>query len=80
MYYIMSLTYFHKAQAKSPKQKNLDVIEYEKIRQKCVVCGNEGIFICGRCQYVKYCSRDCQLEDWHYHKTLCKNIEKENNI
>eukprot|EP01041_Mallomonas_annulata_P005880 gene5880-11876_t len=28
---------------------------------------------CGRCHSVYYCSRDCQLAHWPFHKGVCKN-------
>lgn len=34
-------------------------------------CCKEGKLRCSRCQDVWYCSADCQLEDWRYHKQKC---------
>lgn len=34
-------------------------------------CSNNGTLRCSRCQHVWYCSADCQLEDWRYHKPRC---------
>jgi hypothetical protein len=31
---------------------------------------------CGRCKTVSYCCRKHQREDWHTHKTICKEIQK----
>ena len=42
-------------------------------------CGNckkigEGFKKCGGCKKsIYYCSRECQKNDWKYHKTDCKN-------
>jgi hypothetical protein len=41
---------------------------------RCNVCHKGGKKTCGRCQRVKYCSRECQLKDWKNHKTHCKPV------
>jgi hypothetical protein len=45
---------------------------------ECCVCGRDkarngtsGLLICGRCRRIKYCSRECQREDWKEHKKWC---------
>jgi hypothetical protein len=30
--------------------------------------------LCGRCRNQKYCSKECQVEDWNVHKKMCKPI------
>lgn len=38
----------------------------------CHVCWeNTGTMMCGRCRDVRYCSKQCQTEDWDSHKHLC---------
>ncbi len=32
----------------------------------------EASSVCGRCEAVRYCSRECQRTDWKAHKPLCK--------
>ena len=50
----------------------------KKIKKKkkilaCHVCqGTESLKYCGRCKTVKYCSVDCQKQDWADHKPRCK--------
>ncbi|KAK4960899.1 hypothetical protein LTR10_001388 [Elasticomyces elasticus] len=45
------------------------------VRQVCGICGKGGIlFKCGRCKHIYYCSKECQTEDWKFHKNLCKVI------
>ncbi|KAG1759374.1 hypothetical protein EDD22DRAFT_906304 [Suillus occidentalis] len=42
----------------------------------CAACGKEGsgsgsLLICSRCKVVRYCSADCQRNDWKGHKKRC---------
>ncbi|KAI6104717.1 hypothetical protein EV401DRAFT_642340 [Pisolithus croceorrhizus] len=39
----------------------------------CVACGKGGgqLSTCSRCKKAKYCSKDCQVEDWKVHKKNC---------
>ena len=30
---------------------------------------------CSGCKYVRYCSKNCQVEDWPSHKQLCRAIQ-----
>ena len=30
---------------------------------------------CNGCGYVRYCSKDCQRNDWPEHKQYCKEVE-----
>ncbi|KAG1851296.1 hypothetical protein DFJ58DRAFT_704196 [Suillus subalutaceus] len=46
------------------------------VRHVCAACGKEGsapgsLSICSRCKIVRYCSADCQREDWKGHKKRC---------
>jgi MYND finger len=39
---------------------------------KCCVCDSEGRSWCGKCHAVKYCTRQCQAQDWKAgHKAAC---------
>jgi uncharacterized C2H2 Zn-finger protein len=29
---------------------------------------------CGRCQAARYCSRECQKQDWPSHKSVCARL------
>ena len=57
--------------------KDCDVLK-KRIGNKIYICicGNVEKEIkfkkCGRCQYVRYCSRECQIKDWSSHKHVCK--------
>ncbi|KAF7437461.1 hypothetical protein PC9H_004301 [Pleurotus ostreatus] len=35
----------------------------------------EGTLRCSKCQVIRYCSKQCQVEDWKYHKSIC-GLEK----
>ncbi len=40
----------------------------------CVAAGcasEEATSVCGRCEAVRYCSRECQRADWKAHKGAC---------
>ena len=44
---------------------------------RCAVCrqrteDDAPLMKCTRCQYVRYCGRDCQTRDWRHHKVECK--------
>jgi len=43
----------------------------------CNCCSNPllKIFRCSRCKAVNYCQRQCQVEDWKYHKFYCKQMQ-----
>jgi hypothetical protein len=46
------------------------------VRHVCAACGKEGsgsgsLLICSRCKVVRYCSADCQRDDWKGHKKRC---------
>jgi len=40
----------------------------------CEVCGQEGGFLCGRCQLVTYCCEDHQRLAWKKHRRPCKEV------
>ena len=43
-------------------------------RAGCAAVGcasEEASSVCGRCQAVRYCSRECQRADWKAHKPVC---------
>jgi hypothetical protein len=41
---------------------------------QCEVCedSHENLKKCGRCNVVRYCSTECQEEDWPEHKQVCR--------
>ena len=43
-------------------------------RAGCAAAGcasEEASSVCGRCEAVRYCSRECQRMDWRTHKPVC---------
>ncbi|KAG9240904.1 hypothetical protein BJ878DRAFT_545780 [Calycina marina] len=42
----------------------------------CVGCGQEeGVYACEGCGVVRYCSRECDEDDWERHKPLCQDLQ-----
>ncbi len=43
----------------------------------CARCGkiDNNLSSCGKCSLFKYCCRQCQLDDWPSHKSICNNIK-----
>ena len=42
----------------------------------CIVCNKDKpLQDCSGCNFMKYCSTDCQRADWPRHKTKCKEIK-----
>mmetsp|Transcript_23290 Transcript_23290/g.43785 ORF Transcript_23290/g.43785 Transcript_23290/m.43785 type:complete len:190 (-) Transcript_23290:146-715(-) len=61
-----------------------DDIQVPKEEQPRVECGNCACGIplgeqlrCGRCTKAMYCSRDCQKEDWKFHRRVCNPVGPE---
>ena len=48
--------------------------ESDSSNSSCKACGKVDTELskCGGCGKVRYCSRDCQKNDWKNHKTECK--------
>jgi hypothetical protein len=66
-------------------QKKLELAKIQvgdKFKNNCYHCGTvneKALKKCGKCARARYCSRECQVEDWAMgHKVLClplKNSE-----
>ena len=37
----------------------------------CMATNKSNYYNCSGCKRTKYCSQECQEEDWHYHKYDC---------
>ena len=35
------------------------------------VCTKDYKFKCSRCEFARYCSKECQVKDWPEHKKVC---------
>jgi len=44
----------------------------------CGACGVEDTpdMVCAKCKTIKYCSKECQKNDWKSHKEMCKWVVK----
>ncbi|KAK8067421.1 hypothetical protein PG996_006533 [Apiospora saccharicola] len=43
-----------------------------EVLKACIMCEEPGGLACAVCG-TKYCSQECQKQDWKYHKMLCKS-------
>jgi hypothetical protein len=39
--------------------------------ESCRRCNKKGSLKCARCMEARYCSKECQVNDWKVHKTTC---------
>merc|ERR550519_796717 len=68
------------AMENSMKRKELDkkaAAEYTKILSNAKVCDNclkasPDSHRCSKCLSTQYCSKECLLEDWKFHKKVCE--------
>jgi len=66
-------------QALPPMPKEMAKFMRNTINKKsCAVCGVEHLklFLCARCESIRYCSAEHQKEDWPRHKANCKRCKK----
>ncbi|KAJ6506605.1 hypothetical protein C8R45DRAFT_970095 [Mycena sanguinolenta] len=49
-----------------------------RLSTACLTCRKDpatsGMSRCGKCKLARYCSADCQTQDWTRHKTVCGKI------
>lgn len=73
------------------KMENLANLEQEHLRQHrrtgemCLCCGVGGeegapLAICNGCRYVRYCSPECQKEDWKAHQEFCRAKQGKSSV
>jgi len=63
------------------REDNEEVVKVENNKLRfncgsphCKIMESPGVYFkrCSKCKMVKYCSRECQVNDWKEHKTHCK--------
>ena len=58
--------------------------EERNMEGRCIVsgCGKAASKCCGSCGFVRYCSAECQKEDWkkHHKKLECVNMTKLSSV
>ncbi|GFH48028.1 hypothetical protein CTEN210_04504 [Chaetoceros tenuissimus] len=62
-------------EAKQETKKGSQLRIYTQCCAKCLKTDNDigsKVSMCSKCKKVFYCSRECQVEDWSRHKSLCK--------
>lgn len=42
----------------------------------CMIVNTEGNKCCAKCNKVSYCSKECQIKDWCFHKLTCSSKSK----
>lgn len=47
-----------------------------KLVQNCICMKENDLKKCTRCYRIKYCSKECQINDWNRHKEFCLNFKK----
>ncbi|KAG6909321.1 hypothetical protein DXG01_001120 [Tephrocybe rancida] len=67
------------APSKQEAKKNLAQAREERRCHRCGVVGADGLKICGKCKFSRYCSRECQTADWPEHKKSCKTPRVKND-
>ncbi|KAI3330745.1 hypothetical protein F4824DRAFT_328349 [Ustulina deusta] len=48
----------------------------ENIRRRCTYCEKNGTYTCNGCECARYCSQECQAQDWPIHRLLCSNLSQ----
>jgi len=60
----------------SPKVLNAGLAANDpKTSKACAMCNEPSTQRCKQCQSTRYCSTQCQKDDWPLHKLLCKSFE-----
>lgn len=56
-------------------QRLFDAVASKPGGHKCEHCGlqSDKLLLCGRCNAVRYCSKECQVSHYPQHKTDCRN-------
>merc|ERR1719430_210584 len=65
-------------EAKCEEANEGQVASQDATRKSCWQCLNYGKYKCVGCRKARYCSEECQLENWAGHKEYC--LAKMNRI
>jgi len=57
--------------------KEMRALRAHEYVQALCSCGQSGTKSCGRCRSKRYCSIECQKQDWAAHKLLCSSTPLE---
>ena len=49
-------------------------------RIQCIQCGKDANMKCSVCKLARYCSRECQRENWSIHKNICSSSTADDSI
>ena len=62
-------------------EEGIEQIIKEEDDKLCINClaTNIKLRVCSRCKKVRYCSRECQLDDWPMHKQFCSISSNKKN-
>jgi len=54
-----------------------EIVEQAKLVFRCYNCKKEGnLHRCSSCYSVRYCSRECQKQNWKIHKPACLEVKE----
>ena len=55
----------------------LDYIDIAQVQvQSYRKCGKKHKFTCSKSMKISYCSKECSVQYWPYHKKLCKALQE----
>jgi hypothetical protein len=60
----------------SKKETGIDLHKIQQEYNICNICKKNAKFQCGKCNTTRYCSKECQLDDWPRHKKICTILEE----
>ena len=46
--------------------------ERPRLKPRCSVCNKHSTLRCGHCKAANYCSRQCHVRAWSWHRTTCR--------
>lgn len=57
-----------------PDKEQVEIAKMLESNKECRACTETKTQVCGHCGLVRYCSKECQKEDWKDHKEVCQVI------